>query len=181
MMEIFDLQRIRRYRRRLLRICKMLIELGDRGPYYFLIEALRILIAAINPKKVPSRVRRHARRLRSILKGVLARIKVCASNDVPGVAQLLHTEISGHGGLSIFRRLDVATVGVQRPAPARQSVGDARAPAAARGGRGRGAALRGRGGGRRDMQNVTCYNCFGQGHMRNNCPHGPRDPPAPNA
>ena len=177
------LQKVRRSRKRVLRICKMLIELGDKGPYYFLIESLRCLIAAVNPDRLPSEVRKKARRLRSILKGVLSRIKACAKNEVPGVAQLLYTEVSGHGGLSIFRRLDNSLLDRpgQRPniyVDQRSSVPTA---APARGGRGRGAAQRGRGGGRRNMQDVTCYNCWGQGHMQNNCPNGPRNPPAPNA
>ena len=45
---------------------------------------------------------------RSILRGVYSRTRKCACNVVPGVAQLLQTELAGHGGLSIFRRLNAS-------------------------------------------------------------------------
>ena len=193
---LFALQKVRRRRKSVLRLCKTLIELGDRGPYYGLIEALRSLIIAVNPRRLPSNARQGVRRLRSILRGVYSRIKECARSDVQGVAQLLHTEIAGHGGLSIFRRLDAAFVAVRVPTV--RVVGGNNQRGSARGGRG-GSSMqavqavqqvqpvqpvqqvqqqqqqrghRGRGGGRRDMQDVTCYNCFQRGHMRNSCPNG---------
>ena len=42
------------------------------------------------------------------MRGVYSRIKKCACNVVPGVAQLLQSELAGHGGLSIFRRLNAS-------------------------------------------------------------------------
>ena len=196
---VFPFQKIRRHRKSVLRMCKTLIELGDRGPYHGLIEALRSLIIVVNPRRIPSDVKKHARRLRSILRGVYSRIKECARNEVPGVAQLLHTEISGHGGLSIFRRLDAAFVAVR--VPTLRVVGNSNQRGSARSSRG-GSSMqavqpvqqvqqmqqgqqmqqvqqqqgqRGRGNGRRDMTNITCYNCFQRGHMRNNCPNAGPD------
>ena len=45
--------------------------------------------------------------LRSILMEVTSRVKSMAVYGCTGVAQALYTELSGHGGLPIFRRLDI--------------------------------------------------------------------------
>ena len=169
----FVLQSIRRHRRRVLAACKTEIELGDEGPYQSLVEALKALCAAIKPRSVPSKTRRRAAMLKSILKGVFERIKECARRKYGGVAQLLRTEISGHGGLSIFRRLDAACVANERavpragpsgPVPRVSGGGPSRGP------RGRAPGQRGRGGSRRDTSNVTCYGCYGRGHFQADCP-----------
>ena len=83
------------------------------------------------------------------------------------MAQLLYTEIAGHGGLMIFRRIDAAVRASERV----RTVGGG-------GYRGRGAGFvergrggpRGRGGRPRDLAGVECFNCFQRGHMRNSCP-----------
>ena len=148
--------------------CKTLVDLGDKGPYQGLVESLSALCTAVNPKKVPSEKRRRARQLRSILKGVYSRIKECARQEYSGVAQLLFTEISGHGGLSIFRRLDAACV-ANKKTEQKTSVDFRRGLGASRGPRARGMGQRGRGGGRRNLEGVTI--AFDK-DTRNNCPEG---------
>ena len=161
---------MRKQRRRVLSACKTQIQIGDEGPYSSLVESLRELISAVDPHRIPSADRARARELRSILKGVFERIKDCARRKFSGVAQLLYTEIAGHGGLSIFRRLDAACIANDKAD--NKSLNNYRRSGAgpARGGRARGGAPRGRGGARRDPAEVQCYNCFRVGHMRNNCP-----------
>ena len=175
-------QRIRKYRKRVLKSCTNEINLGDEGPYQGLVEALQNLINAVKPSRFSSgNMRTRARSLKSILRGIYSRIKECARNRMHGVARLLQTEVAGHGGLSVFRRLDAACI-VNEPKVEHRPRGGSgryRAPGP-RGGRGRGAA-RGRGGGRRELKDVTCFNCYQTGHMRHECPEASSSQPANSA
>ena len=177
----FALQPIRRQRRRVLAACKTEIELGDEGPYQSLVEALKGLCSSIKPREMASGKRNSAAALKSILKGVYDRIKECARRKYVGVAQLLRTEIAGHGGLSIFKRLDAACVANEKAAPKASPSGSgprSGGGAPSRAPRGRASSQRGRGGARRDMSNVTCYGCYGRGHLRVDCPEAGGSAPA---
>ena len=182
MCHLLSRQRIRKYRKRLLRSCDNEINLGDEGPYQGLVEALQNLIDVIKPSRFPSgNVRRRARALKSILKGVYTRIKESARRRMSGVGQLLQTEIEGHGGLSVFRRLDAACLPSEPKVEYRPRGGSGRQRGPRpRGGRGRGAA-RGRGGGRHDARDMTCFNCYQTGHMRHECPEAGSSQPSNNA
>ena len=109
--------------------------------------------------------------LRSILMEVTSRVKSMAIYGCTGVAQALYTELSGHGGLPIFRRLDAAKLASQKGLQTRVQPSGGGLP------RGGGGLNRGRGGGRqrgaggsRDMANVQCYVCLQYGHMKSKCP-----------
>ena len=177
-------QRIRSSRRRVLTACKTQMDLGDEGPYQGLVEALKELCVSVDPARIPPSTKGRARQLKSILKSVYNRIKEFARRKFTGVAQLLYTEIAGHGGLSIFRRLDAACVANEKSEQKTSfgGVGYRRGGAeAARGGRGRGGVgQRGRGDARRNAADILCYNCYQRGHIRNNCPEAPRNAPAAN-
>ena len=170
------IQRTRKYRRKVLSACKTQIQIGDEGPYPGLVEALRDLVSAVDPHRFPPRIKARARELKSILKGVLERIKDAARRKFSGVARLLYTEIAGHGGLSIFRRLDAACVANEK-SEVKMGQGSFRRGGGGpyRGARARGGAPRGRGGARREMAEIQCFNCFRMGHMRNNCPDAAAD------
>ena len=143
---------------------------GDSGSYLNVVESLRVLCSSVSPKRLPSKQRRNGRVLRHILKGVYSRVTVLVRRGTKGIADLLHTEISGLGGLSIFRRMDATILSSEKAeSGSAQSVGPRRQFSAPRGGRGRGAS-RGGGAGRRDPNQMTCYGCFRTGHKRSECP-----------
>ena len=177
-------QPVRKGRRRLLKTCKTLIGLGDEGPYQNMLEALADLRVVVDPDKVPSRVRKDARRLRSILKGVHGRMESFACRRFAGLAQLLYTEISGHGGLAVFRRMDAHNTAYEKvvgkaSSGSGEGVGYGRGGGGARVGQGRGGP-RGGGGARRNLAGVQCFHCFRRGHLRADCPGRDRDrAPAP--
>ena len=109
-----------------------------------------------------------AKTLRSILDGVFDRMEAMAKKKFSGMAQLLYTEISGHGGLQIFRRIDAATRASEKgerkdsDSQRKSSYDSPRNP------RFRGL---GRGGARSGKNvDITCYGCFRKGHTRANCP-----------
>lgn len=168
------------------------MDLGDEGPYQNMLEALADLRLAIDPQNIPTAFRKDARRLRSILKGVLERVKNFALRRFQGLAQLIYTEICGHGGLAVFRRMDSHSVAIER-ADGRAAVGGGGSGFGGGGGlrrggggggfrgfRGRGAQRGGGGrGARPDLADVQCYGCYQRGHLRNNCPERNRAP-APN-
>ena len=165
----FAFQSLQRRKRNFLARCKAQIEIEDAPPYHHLVEGLAVLKDSIVPRRYPSSSgrRRSAKRLRTILEGTFERMKMMAKMNCSGMAQLLYTEIAGHGGLPIFRRIDAAVRASERV----RTVGGG-------GYRGRGAGfvergrggLRGRGGRPRDLAGVECFNCFQRGHMRNSCP-----------
>ena len=149
----------------------MLVDLGDQGPYDTILQSLDELTSMVSPRKLPSDRRRKGRLLRSILMEVTSRVKSMAIYGCTGVAQALYTELSGHGGLAIFRRLDAAKLASQKGLQGRMQQGGAGLP------RGGGGLSRGRGGGRqrgaggsRDMANMQCYACLQYGHIRSKCP-----------
>ena len=165
------------------------MDLGDEGPYQNMLEALADLRLLIDPKSVPS-----TRRLRSILKGIHERMKNFACRRFQGLAQLLYTEICGHGGLAIFRRLDAACVASDRTEGRVAASGGGSSSSGGggprrggggggfRGFRGRGAQRGGGGrGARPDLADVQCYGCYQRGHLRNNCPERNRALPPNNA
>ena len=164
--------------------CRTQIDIGDEGPYQGLVEALWELCRAVQPRNVPSPKKRRARALKSILKGVYTRIKECARQKLRGTAHLLQSEIAGHGGLSIFRRLDAACIagGKTENKPEYQSShsGSSGGGGAGRGARARGQWPRGRGGARRDLADLTCFNCYQRGHLRRDCPAVQAEVPAAN-
>ena len=153
-----------------MRACKAQITVGDSGSYLNVVESLRSLCSSVRPKSLPSRQRKNGRLLKHILKGVYSRVTVLVRRGTKGIANLLHTEISGLGGLSIFRRMDATILSSDKAeSGSAQSVGPRRQFSAPRGGRGRGAP-RGGGSGRRDASQLTCYGCFRIGHKRSECP-----------
>ena len=165
-------QLVDRKRRSLLRQCKMLVDLGDEGPYGSVLQSLDELTSLISPRKLPSALRKRGQLLRSILLEVTRRVKSMAVAGCTGVAQTLYTELSGHGGLAIFRRLEAAKLASQKAL---------QQPRAQQGGggqpRGGGGLSRGRGGGRlrsagssKDMTNVQCFTCLRYGHVKSRCP-----------
>ena len=174
-----------------MQVCKAHVTLGDRGPYFNLIESLRALCSACSDR-VPSRKRKSVRKLRHVMKRVYDRLREYVRRGMTGIADILYTEMAGLGGLSLFRRLDTAFVDFQktelRAVPERfdrreyrnghgEYQNDRRFYSAPRGGRGGRA---GRGGGRvRDLSDMTCYNCYQTGHVRKNCPSaGSKAPPS---
>ena len=175
-------QAIRRSRRSFLRNCKTHMDLGDVGPYQGLVESLSSLVASIQPDRLSSKVRKRARSLKGILKGVYSGIKELARENVPGLGDFLYKEIGGLGGLSIFRRMDTLFLAARK---AEVRAAQHRAPVPQRQffvppkGRNKGGS-QGKGPVRqRDMSKIICYNCFKTGHMRNNCPDaGSKSPPS---
>ena len=150
--------------------CKAHIEIDDVAPYHHIIEGLGSLKEAVTPRKYGSNStkRRTAKRLRAILEGIFERMKPMAKRGYNGMAQLLYTEIAGHGGLGIFRRMDAAVRACERVQVVGSVGGFRRAASGPSRGRGR-PNSRGRGGWARDLSNVQCHNCFEYGHLRSSC------------
>ena len=150
------------------------MKLGDQGPYPQIVTELDELRRAVVPRRFPAgKKRRDAFPLRSILDGMYDRIETMAAGGYSGLAQILHTEVSGHGGMGVFRRLDTLRLAGLKTEPkvVAGPRSDDGGPNPVRAPPGRGAP-RGRGGFRpRDVRNVQCYQCYQMGHMRNNCPN----------
>ena len=164
--------------------CKVYIQIGDEGPYPGLVTAMAKLYAAVDPLRVPSRVRSRARTLRSILKVVYTKVKSCAGRDYEGVAKILQTEIMGVGGLSICKRLDaMCSKKSQKNQYSGYSNRQSGTGGYSRNGRSRGRGFgggRGRGGrgGPRNLADMQCHNCGEYGHLQNNCPANRANDPA---
>ena len=171
------MQTIRKYRQAVLAECKVYIQIGDEGPYPGLVTAMAKLCAAVDPLRVPSRVRGRARTLRSILKVVYTKVKSCAGRDYEGVAKILQTEIMGVGGLSICKRLDAMCSKKSQKTQYNNSYSNRQSGGGGynRNGRSRGRGFgggRGRGGrgGPRNLADMQCHHCGEFGHLQNNCP-----------
>ena len=172
-------QKVRKYRRVVLAAAETAIDLGDHGPYCNLIEAVRTLLSSTLARRHKASKREKARELHGILKGVLKRIKEYARCNMSGVGRLVQREVSGQGGLAIFRRMDAAFLAAEKlQGELRMKSEASLAPPKGSYQRGRDQSrdqgrgyVRGKGtGGRKDMKNVTCFNCYQKGHMRSHCP-----------
>ena len=95
--------------------------------------------------------------------------KICLWVTVNQINELLYTELSGHGGLGIFRRMDAAVRACERVQVVGGVGGFRRGASVPSRGRGR-PSFRGRGGRARDLSDVQCHNCFERGHLRSSCP-----------
>ena len=151
--------------------CKAHVEIDDVPPYHHIVEGLCGLKDAVAPRRYASKSsqRRAAKRLRTIFEGMYERMKSMAKRGYNGMAQLLYTEIAGHGGLGVFRRMDAAVRACERVQVVGGAGGFRRAASGAPRGRGR-LNSRGRGGQPRDLSGVRCHNCFEFGHLRSSCP-----------
>ena len=147
---------------------------------------LKALIRCTKPKRFPSGSRRkHARKLKSLLKGLLKRIKHGAVKRLVGLAQIVDTELSGEGGCSMYKRLDAQLASLGKASknlfengnyrnysnqPYRSNMNE---NVGVRGGFGRGAPAARRGarrGGRDAAGQIICFGCHGAGHIRSRCP-----------
>ena len=164
-------QSLNRKRKQFLARCKAHIEIDDVAPYHHILEGLVFLKNAVTPRKYDSQSQRRqtAKRLRNILEGTYERMKSMAKGGYSGMAQLLYTEIAGHGGLAIFRRMDAAVRACERVQVVGGGGGFRKGGTVAPRSRGR-PSSRGRGGRSRDMSSVQCFNCFKFGHLRSSCP-----------
>lgn len=182
-----SIQNVWKQQSRVITLCDTLIELGDEGPYAGLVAELKALIRCTKPKRFPSGSRRkHARKLKSLLKGLLKRIKHGAVKRLVGLAQIVDTELSGEGGCSMYKRLDAQLASLGKASknlyanenfrnyanqPFRDNVNENNV--GLRGGHVRGApaARRGAGRGGRDRAGqIICFGCHEVGHIRSRCP-----------
>ena len=166
-------QSVNRRRKQFLTRCKAHIEIDDVAPYHHILEGLAFLKNGVMPRKYDSKSQRRktAKRLRNILEGTYERMKSMAKGGYNGMAQLLYTEIAGHGGLAIFRRMDAAVRACERVQVVGGDGGLRKSGTVAPRGRGRSSySSRGRGGRPRDLSGVQCHNCFKYGHFQSNCP-----------
>ena len=168
-------QSLCRKRKQFLARCKGHIEVDDVPPYHHIVEGLGRLKDAVTPRKFNSKSRQRliAKRLRTIMEGIYERMKSMAKNGYSGMAQLLYTELSGHGGLGVFRRMDAAVRACERVQVVGGVGGFRRGASVPSRGRGR-PSFRGRGGRARDLSDVQCHNCFERGHLRSSCPNPSR-------
>ena len=156
----------------------MLMKIDDGANYSPALEALASLRNAARPKRFRAEKRSRVRALYWILNGVYDRVEAMAIQKVPKLAQTLYTEISGHGGLAIFRRIDAVSLAYERANQKVSSVVvNSNSGFGGRYGgkpaRGRGAA---RGGGRQggNFNKDECFICYQKGHQRRDCPQARR-------
>ena len=108
--------------------------------------------------------------LKHILDGLYDRFESFAVKKGPGLARIIHAEVSGFAGLRPFQRVDSLLNQMDRAEVKASSSAAARSS----GGSGRDfrfkKSFRPKSAGGRDMSSVKCYGCFKFGHIKSNCP-----------
>ena len=154
--------------------CEVWIDVGDNGSNYAsLLGRLNGLRDAVKPHKLPKGwKRKRASSLKSLLVGLCTSARAHALKQLPGLAQALYAEISGHSGSPVYTRFNKALAAsatssiVSKPSSASQS-----GPSRSGGGGARGSSFRAREPEKqKDMSMITCYGCFKKGHFKTHCP-----------
>ena len=175
------------------------IKIDDSGDYADVLGTLRRLKDAVKPNKKPSFLRRHARDMEDLLRGIYDRLEAHAMAKRPGLAKILYSEVSGQAEIPSLKRIDKACREYEVMEKKSHSSGDGgyggsygssygsgyKGSSSRRFGRSSGSGSGGSGSYRSsnssssgsrsdkkpDLSHVECYGCKLFGHYKNQCPN----------